>query len=68
MGKSSWEATKEYYQFRCCYCFKKTRNLTMDHLTPKSRGGDKSIDNIAPACIECNQKKANNPIWVMLYG
>lgn len=40
----------------------------MDHLTPKSRGGDKSIDNIAPACIECNQKKANNPIWVMLYG
>lgn len=38
----------------------------MDHLTPRSKGGQTSMDNIAPACEPCNQKKADNPIWIML--
>lgn len=38
----------------------------MEHLTPRSKGGLSTWDNIAPSCEECNQKKADKPIWTML--
>lgn len=40
--------------------------LTKDHLVPRSRGGTTTPENIVPACEECNQKKANLPIWSMI--
>ena len=33
--------------------------LTMDHVIPKSRGGDKSWTNIVACCKRCNNKKGN---------
>ncbi len=43
----------------CYYCGAKvgSKNLTMDHVIPLSRGGTSSRDNIVPACKECNNKK-----------
>ena len=43
----------------CQYCFKGFRfsELTMDHVHPKSRGGDKSWSNIVTCCKVCNLKK-----------
>lgn len=45
--------------FKCCYCGKKfhPKELTLDHITPLSRGGEKSWENITSACMKCNHKK-----------
>jgi 5-methylcytosine-specific restriction endonuclease McrA len=40
----------------CCYCGS-DGPLTIEHLTPLSRGGDNQVGNIAPACKSCNRKK-----------
>ena len=46
-------------KFRCQYCgHKKTAaELTLDHILPRSRGGDNSPVNIVTACLECNNRK-----------
>tara|TARA_R100000008_G_scaffold86676_1_gene80819 strand:- start:877 stop:1383 length:507 start_codon:yes stop_codon:yes gene_type:complete len=45
----------------CQYCGKHfpEAQLTLDHVTPKSRNGPKSWDNLVAACRKCNQKKGN---------
>ena len=46
----------------CQYCgkvSKNPKNLTIDHVTPRSRGGDSSWTNLVTACPSCNCKKAN---------
>lgn len=51
----------EHYGHRCCYCGGKfgTQDLNLDHVVPKSRGGDTSWANIVTSCIPCNLRKAN---------
>jgi 5-methylcytosine-specific restriction endonuclease McrA len=44
--------------FQCVYCPSKT-NLTIDHVTPKSRGGDNTWLNMVTCCNKCNGKKDN---------
>ena len=46
-------------KFRCQYCGdKKTAaELTLDHIMPRSRGGDNSPVNIVTACLPCNNRK-----------
>ena len=46
---------------QCQYCGEKflTKNLTMDHILPKSRGGLNTWTNLVASCKECNQKKGN---------
>lgn len=43
----------------CQYCNKKfrTEDLNLDHVIPKSRGGEMSWTNIVTACVPCNDKK-----------
>lgn len=46
----------------CVYCgthIAKPGKYTLDHLQPRSRGGDKSIENLRPSCLTCNQSKAD---------
>jgi 5-methylcytosine-specific restriction endonuclease McrA len=45
----------------CQYCGGDfhTDDLTMDHVVPKSQGGEKSWENIVASCKPCNQKKGN---------
>jgi len=43
---------------KCQYCGV-TRNLTIDHVIPKSKGGDDSWENLVVACVSCNTKKGN---------
>jgi len=33
--------------------------LTLDHVTPRSKGGPKTWDNIVTSCQKCNQLKGN---------
>lgn len=41
---------------KCIYCGNE-HDLTIDHLTPQSRGGDDSDQNLATACRACNASK-----------
>lgn len=47
--------------FTCQYCAKHlpAGDLTLDHVTPKSRGGASSWENLVSACFSCNNKKGN---------
>lgn len=44
--------------YECCYCGSK-RNLTVDHVIPKSRGGSNYWDNLVTSCGRCNSNKDN---------
>ncbi|MCK5021352.1 MAG: HNH endonuclease [Candidatus Peribacteraceae bacterium] len=45
---------------QCGYCGCKNRRLTIDHVIPKSRGGDdRSFENTVACCEKCNNKKGN---------
>ena len=42
----------------CQYCGSKLQ-LTIDHIIPKSRGGEDTWENLVAACIRCNNSKGN---------
>ena len=62
-----WRDLCERFNNRCAYCgiheevlrILHNQNLTTDHIIPISRGGEHSISNIVPACMDCNVKKGN---------
>jgi 5-methylcytosine-specific restriction endonuclease McrA len=43
---------------QCQYCGARS-GLTVDHIYPKSRGGEDSWENLVTACLRCNNKKGN---------
>ena len=52
-------------KWTCQYCGFRSKNpktLTIDHVTPKSRGGDSSWTNLVTACPSCNMKKGNKKL------
>ena len=36
---------------------------TIEHLWPKSLGGDTNFDNLLPACKGCNDHRNDHPVW-----
>lgn len=59
LNKSNIKLRDEYV---CQYCEKKhsAKSLTIDHVLPKSHGGDWVWENLVAACKHCNSKKENN--------
>jgi len=47
--------------YTCQYCGKQPgkAELTIDHVIPRSRGGETTWENVVTACRRCNQKKGN---------
>lgn len=45
-------------RFSCQYCGS-GKNLTLDHIMPRSRGGHSSWSNLVAACRRCNTIKGN---------
>jgi len=47
--------------YRCQYCGKNlpTKELNMDHVIPRDRGGGTSWENVVISCIRCNSRKSN---------
>lgn len=45
----------------CAYCGDtfKTKDLTLEHIHPESRGGKTIWANLVSACVPCNQRKAD---------
>jgi 5-methylcytosine-specific restriction endonuclease McrA len=45
-------------QHRCQYCGSRS-HLTIDHIVPRSRGGDSTWENIVTSCAPCNSRKGD---------
>ena len=47
-------------EFQCVYCGERFEPdaLTVDHVQPRMRGGDRSGGNLVTACGACNARKA----------
>jgi len=47
---------------RCQYCGRKyqPRELNLDHVTPLSRGGKSTWENVVCCCFACNHRKGDN--------
>ena len=54
--------------FKCGYCGANTRDLTVDHIIPKSRGGKSTFENCVACCKACNHKKGGHmPSEIHMY-
>ncbi|MDO8670663.1 MAG: HNH endonuclease [Dehalococcoidia bacterium] len=45
--------------YTCQYCGIKSRDLTLDHVIPRHRGGKHTWDNLTSACKTCNHRKGS---------
>lgn len=52
-------------QHTCQYCGSSTRELTIDHIIPREKGGPTSWDNLVACCVRCNNKKGNRSLREM---
>jgi 5-methylcytosine-specific restriction endonuclease McrA len=48
-------------QYTCQYCgdTPPRKDLTLDHVLPRSRGGKSTWENVTTACQKCNGRKSN---------
>lgn len=48
-------------KFTCQYCGKRhePRELNLDHVIPRDKGGPTTWENVVCSCIQCNTRKAN---------
>jgi 5-methylcytosine-specific restriction endonuclease McrA len=44
-------------QRTCQYCGRASTRLTIDHVIPRNRGGERAWSNLVTCCAECNRKK-----------
>jgi 5-methylcytosine-specific restriction endonuclease McrA len=52
----------------CQYCGSKRSGLTVDHVIPRSRGGESVWENIVAACAPCNRRKGNRlPVEIEMH-
>lgn len=62
-------AAREWLYIRqngtCAYCGKECAlaGFNVDHVRPKSKGGNGSMKNLVGSCVECNQAKADQEGW-----
>jgi 5-methylcytosine-specific restriction endonuclease McrA len=45
-------------EYQCVYCGSQ-KELTIDHVQPRSRGGRNTWTNLVTCCSKCNHKKGN---------
>lgn len=48
-------------EFTCQYCGTRfdSKELNLDHVIPREKGGKNSWDNVVTSCVRCNTRKAN---------
>ncbi len=50
---------RDHYTCQYCGCQPGKVGLTMDHVVPRSRGGNTVWENVVTACGPCNRRKGN---------
>lgn len=58
-----WRVCQSYFSNKCAYCGNK-RKLEQDHFIPLSKNGEYNINNILPACKNCNSGKRDQDFFV----
>ncbi len=61
-AKRLWRRSiKEHFDHTCVYCGKtyEPHELTLDHVHPRSLGGEDLTSNIVCSCHKCNQEKGS---------
>src|SRR5207244_13345841 len=48
--------------YTCQYCSRRGEKLTVDHVMPRSRGGQTTWTNVVAACLRCNLFKGNRTV------
>ena len=48
--------------WKCAYCGTTAGRLTLDHVVPRSRGGESVWENVVTACAPCNHRKGNRSL------
>jgi 5-methylcytosine-specific restriction endonuclease McrA len=48
--------------WRCVYCGTSGGRLTLDHVVPRSRGGESTWENVVTSCAPCNLRKGNRTL------
>jgi hypothetical protein len=63
-AKKRWrKAIKDAWDNRCCFCGQppiSDKSLTIDHMRPRSKGGEDISSNCLPACLKHNQAKGSS--------
>lgn len=57
---AEWDAILERYGHQCLACGSK--NVTVDHVVPLSRGGRHEASNVQPLCASCNASKGTKTV------
>lgn len=62
-AKRLWrKSIRDAWNNQCAYCGKTPideKSLTLDHVRPKSKGGEDRTTNCVPACKDCNHSKGS---------
>lgn len=62
-ARQQWrDSIKAAWSNRCAYCGQPPiddASLTMDHVKPRSKGGEDTTSNVIPACQRCNTEKGS---------
>lgn len=65
-AKRKWRnSIKEKWNYQCAYCGSE-EDLTLDHITPRSKGGSNRVTNVLCACKQCNNSKGHE-FWSEWY-
>jgi 5-methylcytosine-specific restriction endonuclease McrA len=48
--------------WRCVYCGTAGGRLTLDHVVPRSKGGESIWENVVTACAPCNLRKGDRTL------
>jgi hypothetical protein len=72
-GRSTIVKRKEIFErdaYRCVYCGTQlpAEELTLDHVQPRVRGGDRSEGNLVTACEACNTLKGQHRLSFFLHA
>ena len=62
-SKRLWRrAVKEHFNCTCVYCGEtyEFKELTLDHVKPRSKGGQDLTTNVVCACRKCNADKGSS--------
>lgn len=66
---NQWREIVEAFGRRCAYCLEPLAgDETQDHLTPLSRRGTHTADNVVPSCRGCNSRKGTKTQLEFLCG
>ena len=48
--------------WKCAYCGTTSGRLTLDHIIPRSKGGESIWENVVTACAPCNLRKGDRSL------